>query len=464
MPEHYEPILKMRLDALKQNLNRMQDPSIIRKIFEFRFDNFFNEQFWDELQNRLVEQVERRVDEVDKLQERIDKAEASSDADEKERKISEAWGEYLLLRDRSQEIFLEFHDVIAGLVYRDRNLDDETGERGFDATICNAADELILRCAKLIFLSPALTVPSPREALARTLGRVVRMRYSEWTVWSLPLIAHEFGHVVFGEPEYKEIPGIFSDALKNRLVDLDPELSDALNPGADAAIKEKVRSLAIKRTENELRLYLADAFGTYVMGPAYACAAIHQRLNPKHVTTLGTGDWVDHERAQVILGVLRAMNVNEDFDWIISELDRVWREMVARANPRETSDSTWSVQRLTNKSRCLDEIVRVIWENFSSSFRLCLYTRAGKKEGWSVARSWSDRWNEALNKKAFALPKIDVDPNSMIRDALNAGWYTSLKHPPEAEKIAPALRQLCHDIVTLRFEGGGGGSLGPLRR
>ncbi len=332
-----EPILTARLDALEENLNHVKQPSIIQKAFKLELNVVFNKKFWDEFELRLAEQSHQKlggIEGIRTLLKKLDEAQTQGDPvkegetlrqawkvyletrdqlkleelnrEEVERNpleraaiLCKAWADYLVLREQCQEIFLEFHDVIAGLVYREKRFEEG---KGFDATIFYAADALISDCATKTLLSPSFSVPSPREALAWTIGRIVRMRYSEWTIWSLPLVAHEFGQLLLSDSDYSEFTGIFDRDLKPRLMELNTELRDALKPDADESTKRKFRGLARKRVENELRYYLADAFGTWVIGPAYAYAAIHQRLNPTYPSTIETTDSFDHERAIVILG------------------------------------------------------------------------------------------------------------------------------------------------------------------
>jgi hypothetical protein len=542
--ETSEPILRSRLDALEENLERISNPNAIRRGFvlgfaaEFliEFTRRFNKDFWNQFERRLMAQVSEKLDGVRGIRallDQLDRVEGEDNPDSKARVLADAWadyqrtrkqlnfdaldetvdaqapaakavqasdragdaqspltkaaalqiawGDYLLLREQCQEIFLEFHDVIAGLVYREKNFEVGAG-RSFDPTIFYAADELVTFCAEGILTSPSLTVPSPREALARTFGRIVRMRYSEWTVWSLPLIAHEFGHVVLSESDYSEIAKIFDERdLRCRLANLNLAMCDPLNSGADASTKRPVHGLDRKRVETELRYFLADAWGTWVIGPAYACAAIHQRLNPMHVSTLDTVDSFDHERAEVIFGVLRKMGqkgfARDDFptpqfEKLVKDLREVWDGMVNRANPAGTADPALRAQRIRDRSECLNDIVELICREFNSNknkfIKLLLYTRAGGTtlpEGWRAAREWCVKWIGALDEGGGEpLPQIEVNGFSNIRDALNAGWQCRMaRYPSEVKRIEGALRQLCGDIFKWRLSDPGGGHPGPIR-
>jgi hypothetical protein len=411
-----------------------------------------------------------------------------------------AWADYLVLREQCQEIFLELHDVIAGLVYREKNFEAEQGRRVFDRTIFYIADELVTYCAKGSSTFPSFTVPSPRETLARTLGRIVRMRYSEWTVWSLPLIAHEFAHVVLSEKEYSEIATIFdTKSLRSRMIELNREMGEALKPDPNERMRRRVSRLVRQRVETKLRYFLADAWSTWVIGPAYACAAIHLRLNPTQVSSLEAVDSFDRERAEVILGVLGKMGQpgiarndfpREEFAAQVNNLKTIWNDMVHRANPPETADSPLPAAWIQARDQCLKEIVEVICRKFLTImyFKLLLYTQEGSvtpqgapggaatpQKGWAAATGWCRRWMAEL-EGSMPLPAIDVTGFSTIRDALNAGWQCRMtrkqtrsssevkpaRSSSEVKRIEDALRRLCGDISEWRLRNPGRGHTRPI--
>src|SRR5262249_38077283 len=181
--------------------------------------------------------------------------------------------------------------------------------------------------------------PAHGETLAVTMGRILRFPYSEWTVWSLPLIAHEFGHVVIGDlkgrDDNKDLRELIPNA-QSLLKQKDPE-QDVFKVDAQASeeIRKAARDQAAKRAEQKTDEYLADAFGTYYMGPAYACAAIHLRLNPAYRSVLESG--LDHERAYVVLAMLQMMSqatpkVAREYQDILEDYLRpTWSKMVSGA-------------------------------------------------------------------------------------------------------------------------------------
>ena len=162
----FEPILRLRLESLKENLSRVNNLSVVRTKFGFAYDDVFDRQTWRDLTERLERRFAAWTEEVAKIERELDVAEATPPPPDQRDRIAQAWKSYFALREKCQDIFHECLDVIAGLVFREKN---------FDADICNAADMLIHMCS--FPLAPPLTAPSPREALAKTFGRIVRMRH-----------------------------------------------------------------------------------------------------------------------------------------------------------------------------------------------------------------------------------------------------------------------------------------------
>jgi hypothetical protein len=400
--------------------------------------------------------------------------EAQSNPPDRANILCKVWADYLVLREQCQDIFLEFHDVIAGLVYREKRF--EMGS-GFDRTIFDAADALISYCATNTIansLDPSFSMPSPREALVWTIGRIVRLRYSEWTVFSLPLIAHEFGQLLLKDADYKGLARIFDEDLRHKLMDLNPELRDALKSNVDPSTKRKFQELAQKRVENELRYYLADAFAAWVVGPAYAYAAILQRFSPTFPSTIEATDSFDHERAIVVLEVLRKMGekmgepgfATDGFDSVpfqarINKLQEDWDEVVKRANSPEAPETVSGKQRIEERRACLVKVAEKICQEFygQTFLKLLLFTESGSEggEGWDKAQEWSRLWIKALNKEGTSdLPALQVNAGSTVRDALNVGWLCRASRPEPADvaRIELALRRLLSEIVEQRQNSG----------
>ena len=217
-----DPILSDRLDVLVRNLSWMNKPASFRAKFENV--QLPDDRAWDVLNVSLGGWA----------MELIDKIAAARKLDDEE-----AWTRYAEISGQSELLFQEALELLGGLALR---------HVGLEAEIWQVADHIINECSKAALQNPALTVPTSQEVHSQTIGRIIRLRYPETTIWSVPFTAYEFGRVVIA----KAMPR-FGDDLKHHLA---PE-EHALLP-----------------------VLIAEVFATFVMGPAYACAAIHLRLDP----------------------------------------------------------------------------------------------------------------------------------------------------------------------------------------
>ena len=213
-----------------------------------------------------------------------------------------AWNKFREASKESQAIFAEYVDFLSGLALRDA---------GFDESISRMAEYLI-RTYKTnrapIYEWMALPTTG-RETVAKTLARIIRVGFPEWTVWALPFTAHAFWHVTARHDFAGDLPDI-------------PE---------------------------RFQTCLADAFATYTMGPAYAYACFFLSLNPLEpyeadpqpssksgaATTLVGDD----TRATAILTMLDEMSAQSQADTgyqpIRERLSAMWTAAMSRAHAKE---------------------------------------------------------------------------------------------------------------------------------
>ena len=165
---------------------------------------------------------------------------------------SVAWNKYREARTQSQSIFAEYVDFLSGLALRDA---------GFDESISRIAEYLI-RTYKTnqppIYDWMALPTTG-REAVAKTLARIIRVGFPEWTVWALPFTAHAFWHVTARHDFDNDLPPI-------------PE---------------------------RFQTCLADAFATYTMVRHMRMPVSSSRSTPWSLTLADASDAADAAAAQV---------------------------------------------------------------------------------------------------------------------------------------------------------------------
>ncbi|HXD33054.1 MAG TPA: hypothetical protein VN643_18175 [Pyrinomonadaceae bacterium] len=232
--------------------------------------------------------------------------------------LENAWKEVSV--EKNQLIFSDYVDFLSGLALRDK---------GWDNSICQIADELISSCGNLLQsrMWEALTIPSSHGAV--TLASIIRMGFPEWNLWGLPLAAHELGLVA---------------------VEVDNKLGAYL---ADQAGDD----IQLRR---QIQVCLADAFATCTMGPAYACAALLLRFDPR-LAYEGRYDSVDDESltlafSTVLNSTLQQSGAETSFDEkMIETLNVKWKsELKAtlsarRAKALSDAQRAYVILRVLNK-------------------------------------------------------------------------------------------------------------------
>ncbi len=325
----------------------------------------------------------------------------------------------------SEEVFQECLDLLGGLALRDRI----QGER-----ICRIADEYIKELASDTGRRESFAIPGLDARLSSTLRRVAKMQFPEWSVWTLPLVAHEYGHVVIEESglksyaqelavemttnELRRNHGGLTDWIASVGADLgvviqflgprESEMIEVLlrkTPRADdggavptaehdqSAITDALEELraVYSHQRQRARVLLADTLATLLAGPAYAYAALLLRLNPLHVEKDAVSD---QERAATILAALRSMNECAQDELpphgdIVDGLHEYWRGSVAAAShhPADADAAELEAELPIDPGRVRDKV-----RFHLPSHRLALYEGLHSNQ----AVKWSEAWQVEL--------------------------------------------------------------------
>lgn len=453
-------ILLSRLDTLEQNLAQLVDnPTWLKECFlrPFAFQHagvsveLWPEAVWIEFDSTVRTHARSLKLELRKIRKTLRVAGAKP-GEEALQDIKESWGRYQDIYEQSQEVFGECLEYVGGLALRDR---------GFDQKICHVADKLILSCAEdwnnLKWQS--LTVLTAQEKLGQTLARIIRLRFPEWTIWTLPFTAHEFGHVAIHaiEPLREFVEGKINELMRK-----DPQLeaARATHPPASQIDLASAESRARKRAENHIYKLVADAFATYTMGPAYPCAALLLRFNP---VTAGSGEHehpTDVKRAELVLSMLGRMNENEEaagdppYTNIIDRLQREWATACERARPSSGPSAPAGRARLEDLID-VDDLAREALEVFWNRIReVARYPHEDSEHGWLKARDWQAKIMANLKNAADPVADIKVTRTSKLRDALNAAWLCRIYDGTDnIRKISAAALTLCEAIIK-KADGG----------
>ncbi|BCJ47348.1 hypothetical protein GCM10010168_70620 [Actinoplanes ianthinogenes] len=161
---------------------------------------------------------------------------------------------------------------------------------GLDDGACAEADRLIAELAATV--DPGLarpTVPGESEFLHRA-AFVIRRRVPDHGVWDLPVMAHEFGHVLTTRFD-------LYDPITNTVRPLGAEALGGW-PGCTGPQAEEL---------------FCDVFATFATGPAYPCTMLLHRLDPTADATIDPrrSHPPDPVRAAVLLEALNRLTAGE---------------------------------------------------------------------------------------------------------------------------------------------------------
>lgn len=312
---------------------------------------------------RLIARAEGKRREVESIEEALEGA--NGDTPEV---LRTAWRDYQQrLQGHSDLLFGEYVDVLRGLALR---------ETGLDEGICRIAEMLLEICGHVGLVHwDSLTIPARRAAMAMTVAQLIRLGFPEWTLWALPLAAYELAHVVVSE--HTEL-----DSYRQRQTEVE---------GVDG---------------RHLDNCLADAFASYTMGPAYACAALLLRFDPTAP--------LDVERAEIILGMLERVEANARRASYREILDLLRQEWSAALQQAEVEPISTEV--LESLERWADDFVSLFQKAYGVA------SVAYSDSSWALALDWAA-------KLADPEPDIGTIPTGAdLRDVLNAAWLCRVRN------------------------------------
>jgi hypothetical protein len=217
---------------------------------------------------------------------------------------SAGWETLHGLVQEDDRLLREFFAFLQGALARSAALDDG---------ICEVADRLLedlSRDAELTW--SRLTIMGDGESFDQT-AEIIRLRYPPTDIWTLPLLAHELGHLAVQELTVLDPTGLSSRLPLQELAERDPT------------------------TQLKVREVISDVFGVYVAGPAFAAASLLLAFDPSRSDADASRTHPsDARRAHVVLSALRRLDdpdnpFNRPFSGLADALRAVWEEARASA-------------------------------------------------------------------------------------------------------------------------------------
>jgi hypothetical protein len=306
---------------------------------------------------------------------------------------------YWMQRDRCERVFYEYVDLLRGVALRSIGLHDENGRISDLFDLADSLPKLWGTFGEWRWQS--LAVPSRIEQNEPTQASVLRIGFPEWTVWALPLLQHECGHVVI-------------EKHKTKLT---------VAPGLEAVM-------------------LADALAGLVTGPAYTCAELLLRLDPSQVSA----DSYETMRSATILVAL------EHAAEVVG--DAALKELARRLG-EEWSDALLSIDKdpeLVTAAKS-SALVRDTVQLAADFLRLDWGGDNAKPPYWADNWGTIEKWAVALAQDpAGEISTETVDTGNGDRPAalaflLNAAWRARVPAAVGAEPAQPALDRIATTTV-----------------
>ncbi len=220
------------------------------------------------------------------------------------------WTELYRLQLACDELFEETLSLLEGAALRAARLDD-----GY----CGIADALLDEIGELTPVAwDSFTVLGTEEIYVRS-TRVISVRFPSRSFWDLPVVVHEYGHFAG--------PAVTVDGGARTVHPLEDQLQRTRRARSDAHWPW-------------LHEVFADAFATYVLGPAYGLACALDRFDPAAARDGTPTHPPPNLRIAAIVAVLDRQNPDRRYDHVLHTLRTAWSGATAEAGTSEPAALT----------------------------------------------------------------------------------------------------------------------------
>jgi hypothetical protein len=321
------------------------------------------------------------------------------------KRVQDCWDAFTVLDANVRPLLEEFVSLMQGTMER---------RAGLDEGMCDIADAMLEHLCRLADVGwRRFTVPGSDYLTERT--GVVRVRFPAASIWDLPFLAHEFGHVIEHEIRADDDDGDRFEVLTRYLTE----------------------STSSAQQQAFLREHYADILATYAVGPMFGWAIICQQVDP--VSALDReGDLETHpadaKRVHMILRTLESMDEAQPnapkYGSSRDQMTRLWEIMLAGGN----KSRSLPVRTIKQLDRQQAGLFRIVDEN--------LY--ALRYSGWERARTLAEY------ATASASP-VAPDPAVTIVDTLNAAWIERVAcadlNAFALQRMGLKFEKICQNIV-----------------
>jgi hypothetical protein len=331
----------------------------------------------------LIQMKEKGQGTWESLNERAGLLQADVEEIEKDLSGPNAWK--ALSKAEAEAIDLVFNEcveLLGGMALRDAHL---------DADICDLAEALIQSIP--VSGNHPNVIPGGISSMMMTVERFIRLRFPEWTIWGIPLAAHELWRGQF-----------------------DNLLARSLGPDGSSLIKDPT-----------IQQCLGDAFATYFMGPAYALAAVTLLFDPTRAQ--------DDLRVRATESMLRCMDptrpdaFSDSYQTVADNLASAWT--AAKHQAGTTID--------LSRAEVVETAVAALFKRLDSVGHP--YFSVAE---WKSVRNWAEK----LGSDAAA-ETIEISGKQDLRHALNAVWLARLD-AAGTKDISELAHRLVHRVKAVK--------------
>jgi hypothetical protein len=342
--------------------------------------------------------------------------------------------------ETTKPLWEEHIETVAGMVLRDES---------FDGGLSALIDRLIKICSGYapFGMTSTLNVLGRDHTVVKDLHYTVYFRFPTWSVWGLPLAAHEFWHA----------SSLGRDGFKDQL-------------------RRNAQALEVW-DETLVQDCLADSFATFVIGPAYAFASVALLLNVNSLQ--------DRVRANMVFATLEYLaDGNEESYAFVPELQTCWNEAAGVMGAQQSRDGECLLGR---ECRLVDKLMKYQWDHnrdpkLKPEWVSCPLERANQTDrlteccpmlstalidqmriallqymppelryGTDVWRAAGDELQEFLNANGEEEEKEDSLPRGVdLRHVLHAAWLNRWEAPEQdavyISEVAKRVERLCERV------------------
>jgi len=304
--------------------------------------------------------------------------------------LEEGWSSFQNTKKDCESLLKECLDFIQGALARSARI---------DFGLCRIADALLREIGHRSDISWTRFTTLAVGEFFHDIAQIIRVRFPDSSIWSLPVACHEFGHFAASYPIQQILEGArFNDATSIPF----------------------------------LRELFADLFATYALGPAYACTCILLRFDPTKANVDGVEHPSSTKRVYFILKALDKMDKSEvtrPYRTVIENLSELWEQSVV---PQGAGLEAAASAQLN------------VW---LERFYLALNKKRSLKYVWGPASALIPvLTSNSLSEKTI---KQISQANKTLSDVLNAAWICRLQssdNQTEIYQIGENARRLCGEL------------------